>query len=509
MPAKITLSVVRGTLKGKSFEFDERTTCIIGRGEGCGLRVPNDTEHKVISRHHCLLDINPPVVRIRDFGSRNGTWVNGKKIGQRSKELLDGDSTPSMFPEHDLADGDEIRLSNTVFRVSIFAPVLCASCGVELSEQEKADPSFGRSCRACRQKVEAVENQPTSRQTMIEEDYICSKCGRDVTEDTWAQEQGKFICVQCHSDPMDLMRKMLNDAKTGEKKLAAINGYELVKELGRGGMGVVYLARNPRLGRRVALKMMLPQVSASESATERFLREVENTKTLRHPNVVEAYESGNAHGTFFLTLEYCEGRCVRNLMKSRGGRLPVKEAVGITLQVLRGLEYAHQAEIPNVQREDGRIGVGRGMVHRDLKPQNIFLARSGKQWMAKVGDYGLAKAFDQAGLSGLTCTGTVAGTPHFIPRQQVLEFRFAKPEVDVWATAASLYNMLTGTCPRDFQKGMDQWQVVLQTKAVPIRQRDPTIPPGLASVIDHALIDEPEIRIKSAAELNRALKGAM
>lgn len=126
---------------------------------------------------------------------------------------------------------------------------------------------------------------------------------------------------------------------------------------------------------------------------------------------------------------------------------------------------------------------------------------------AKIGDYGLSKAFDLAGLSGQTRTGSRVGTPVFIPRQQVLEFKYAKPEVDVWAAAASLYYMLTGYYPRDFT-GKDIFLEVLRNKPVPIRQRDISIPKKLAEVIDLALIEEPEIYFKSAKAFKQALLSA-
>jgi serine/threonine-protein kinase len=124
----------------------------------------------------------------------------------------------------------------------------------------------------------------------------------------------------------------------------------------------------------------------------------------------------------------------------------------------------------------------------------------------KLGDYGLAKAFDQAGLSGLTRTGTVAGTPYYLPRQQVVEFRYARPEVDVWAMAATLYHLLTGTVPRDFPSGRDPWGVVLETSAKPILQRNPDIPAGLAEVIDRALRDDPQIGFQTVREFQQALE---
>jgi len=270
-------------------------------------------------------------------------------------------------------------------------------------------------------------------------------------------------------------------------------------------MGAVYVARHQETGRQVALKLMLPKVAASPRGVERFLREVENTKALQHPNVVRLYDSGHWLGAFFFTMEFCQGRSVSHLMQCRGGILSVEEAGPIVLQALDGLDYAHHAEIRHIRLKDGAVTSGRGLVHRDLKPKNLFLSGLSGLWIAKVGDYGLAKAFDLAGFSGHTFTGDVAGSPRFMPRQQILNFRETKPEVDVWAMAASLYSMLTGCVPRDFSADRDVWQTVLQTAPVPIRKRNRAIPARLAQVIDHALVDDPEIGFKSAAEFKRAL----
>jgi len=221
--------------------------------------------------------------------------------------------------------------------------------------------------------------------------------------------------------------------------------------------------------------------------------------------VVGLKESGYADETFFFTMEYCEGGSVVDLMAKRGvSTLPIGEAVAIILQVLDGLTYTHNAEIPNVKLADGSFVKGRGLIHRDLKPGNIFLANIGGKQVAKIGDYGLAKAFDQAGLSGQTMTGNAVGTPYFMPRQQVLDYKYAKPEVDVWAVAAFLYVMITGYSPRNFV-GLDPFRAVLDNDAVPIRDRTSAIPQPLATVIDRALIDNPEIYYKSAAEFKQSL----
>ena len=422
-----------------------------------------------------------------------------------------GEAPAESFPEYDLRDGDEIRLGKTVFRVSILVPLLCCNCSTELPECDRQASPSGTMlclCAACRQKM-VQPPPPLPRRTIAENVKLCAKCKRDVSAEPGANREGEYICPACRSDPFALVRGLLRQAGAANKGLAAIEGYQVLGELGRGGMGAVYLARHEQTGQEVSLKVMLPRVAASARAADDFLRETVNTKVLQHPNVVRLWDAGCSQGTFFLTLEYCGGGSVEKLRRQRGGKLPIAEAGPIILQALRGLEYAHSVEIPEVRLNDGSLGSGRGLVHRDLKPANIFLAAAGRARVAKLGDYGLSKAFDLAGLSGHTVIGDVAGTPQFMPRQQVLYFREVRPEVDVWAMAASLYTLLTGCVPRDFRQERDVWQTVLQTDAVPIRRRNPAIPKRLAQVIDHALVDRPEIGFESAAELKRALETAM
>jgi serine/threonine protein kinase len=250
-------------------------------------------------------------------------------------------------------------------------------------------------------------------------------------------------------------------------------------------------------------------MAVNDWARESFLREVANTRNLDHPNVVRLYDSGSHKGVFFYTMEYCDGGSLEDLRLKRGGRLKAAEALPLILGALDGLEYIHQAPIGQVKLADGGIGEGRGLVHRDLKPANIFLHGSGEKAVAKIADVGVGKAFDMAGLSGQTRTGTVAGSPVVSPRQQVINFKYATPDVDVWAMAASLYILLAGTYPRDFDNNRDPWLVVLETNPAPIRQRNPNIPSGLADVIDRALIDNPQILFKTAAVLKQALLAAI
>jgi len=515
MPPKIVFEITEGPLAGQQHTFDERTTCILGRMPDCNLRLPSDQDHRTVSRHHCILDINPPDIRIRDFGSRNGTFVNGELIGKRDKDMTPEEGQRMEFPEVDLKEGDQVRLgaSTTTFRVRVQVPVYCAECSVEIPEGERAQAERAPGvfqCSICRARAE----QQGRRKPPHRQQRICAHCGKNVEGEVGDARQGEYLCAECRVSPSVIIADLLRQAESGEQELRDIDGYTILRELGRGGMGAVYLAQRQSTGDQVALKIMLPQVACDEKARAMFLRETTNTRALRHRNVVQLHDAGCSQGTFFLTLEFCNGGSVDKLMEQRGGVLSIDEGIQIITQVLDGLEYAHHAEIPHVRLANGQYGQGHGLVHRDLKPQNIFLENmsrtsAGGKLVAKVGDYGLAKAFDTAGLSGLTRSGSVMGTPVFMPRQQVRNFKYAKPEVDIWAAAASLYAMLTGSVPRDFPRRTDPWQIVLSTEPVPIQQRNSSVPRRLAQVIDQALQDSGELHFKSAADLKRALQDAV
>ena len=122
MPAKVTLTVVEGSLKGKEFVFHEPSKYFIGRADSCHVHLPNDEDHCTVSRFHCVLDIDPPGVRVRDLGSRNGTYVNGTIIGQRHPGVNPEEAVGLLFPDYDLEEGDELRVGGTVFHVRISNP---------------------------------------------------------------------------------------------------------------------------------------------------------------------------------------------------------------------------------------------------------------------------------------------------------------------------------------------------------------------------------------------------
>jgi serine/threonine protein kinase len=269
--------------------------------------------------------------------------------------------------------------------------------------------------------------------------------------------------------------------------------YDIERKVGEGGMGAVYLARHKQQGSRCALKVMLPKVAFNEKAREQFLREVENTRALRHDNFVEYLDHGAIGPIFYFLMVFYEGGNIADLIARRGGDVPLNEAWPIMLQTLQGLAFAHAA----------------GFVHRDLKPQNILLDGRENAWTAKVADLGVMKDFEKAGLSGMTVTGSVIGTYPFMPREQLVNFKYVKPVSDVWSVGATFYNMLTGQYPRETRRGQDPMMVVLRNHAVPIRQRMSSIPSRVAQILDRALATKTDARYQNAGEMLRALEAAL
>jgi serine/threonine protein kinase len=413
MSARVSLVVTAGPIRGRRFDFACHDTFLFGRAPDCHARLA--ASDGTASRHHFLLEVNPPQARLRDLGSLNGTHVNGVRHGGRRPDEAPDDVRARAEPEVDLRHGDEIRVGATLIRVEIQAPP-----GTSLSSGRPGAMSFRES------------------------------------------EEGP--------------------ARRG----MAIGPYIVERLLGKGGMGAVYLA-HARDGTPVALKVLLPREVADAAMEELFLREIEVTRSLRHPNIVSLLDFGRHMGRVYFALEYCPRGSAEDMRLKHGGRLSLPVVLRMAFGVVEGLAVAH----------------GKGFVHRDLKPDNLLLAADGT---ARIADFGLAKSFQQSGLSGMTATGTVAGTFHFMPREQLTAYREVRPVSDVWSLAASLYFLLTGEYPRDFGAAPDPLAVVLRGGTIPIRLRDPSLPDEFAQVIDHALADSVEERFGDAREFAAALR---
>jgi serine/threonine-protein kinase len=262
-------------------------------------------------------------------------------------------------------------------------------------------------------------------------------------------------------------------------ELPRIRGYDVQAVLGHGGMGVVYRARHLRLGRPVALKMLLAGPYAGRRERERFQREAEAVAGLRHANIVQLYDAGDLEGRPYFTMEFVEGGSLAQ--KIGGMPQPARPSAALLTQVAEAVHFAHQS----------------GIVHRDLKPANILLATDGTP---KVTDFGLARRLE--GGSGLTLSGVPMGTPSYMaPEQARGEKGAVGPATDVYALGAILYEMLTGRPPFRAETSSGTLQQVLHEDPVPPSRLNPQVPRDLATICLKCLSKEPQRRYASAAAL--------
>jgi serine/threonine protein kinase len=300
---------------------------------------------------------------------------------------------------------------------------------------------------------------------------------------------------------------MADTAVTIESVMAGsriLKNYAVVRKIDEGGMGAVFLLRERTSSAEAALKIMLDQTQWVSAYRERFVREINHLARASHPNIVTILDADQHNGLPFYLMEFCAGG---NANSRR--RLPIAAATTVILQVLDALIYLTRVE--GLEWVDDQLQEFIGIVHRDLKPPNILFPAT-DSYVCKVSDFGLAKAFEAAGKTNISMQDNQAGTPEFMPRQQVVDFRYAKPEVDVWAAAACFYFLLIGTWPRVL--GDDRsFDRVRRTSPIPIQSRDKKVPDPVARLIDRALDDSREkpgtLAFQSAAEFKDALLAAL
>ena len=266
-----------------------------------------------------------------------------------------------------------------------------------------------------------------------------------------------------------------------------VGDYELLQVLGRGGMGVVYKARQRSLDRVVALKMILQGELADQSSVDRFYEEARSAATLDHPHIVPIYEIDRQDGHHYFTMAFVEGTSLRAL--ASGGRLRAPgEVAAIMAAVADAVQFAHD----------------KGIIHRDLKPDNVLIDRHGRP---RVTDFGLAKRLN--GGPGLTLSGQLLGTPAYMaPEQARGDLAATGAAADVYGLGGILYFLLTGQPPFTGSSVGDVLYQLMASAPVPPRQLNPAVPPGLEAVCLKCLEKEPGRRYPSAAAVAQAVRAA-
>jgi serine/threonine-protein kinase len=446
-PWTVTLEVIQGPHAGQSFSFSNHDTFLVGRSRQTQFCLPQKDLY--FSRFHFLLEVNPPLCRVVDLQSHNGTLVNGQKMTMA-----------------DLKDGDEIRGGTTLMRVRIqgAARVLPATAGP----------------------ASAIEDTADQLDEVVEEIALRRRAGEKPDVNDYLRRYPKLggalhLALQADDLPPVI--------KTAEV-LPSIPGYRIEWELGRGGMGVVFKAVRELDQRKVALKTITSKLKKSKESGERFLREARILRELQHPHIVSFLDMGQTEHLLYFAMELVPGFDAGKLVR-KTGPLPVGRATRIILQVIDGLAFAHV----------------KGFVHRDLKPANILVVEEGDRDLAKVADFGLARAYQESPLSGLTMSRDVMGTPQFMPPEQILSFRSVKPTADQYATAATLYFLLTGAPHFDVTANLQGlYKRILQEDPVRVEKRCPELPRELAEIIHRGLAREPSNRFLDIVAFRKALE---
>ncbi|MGE0708509.1 MAG: protein kinase [Planctomycetota bacterium] len=420
------LVFVRGPEQGETIAVPKGARVSVGRSSKATRKV-RDTH---LSRVHFEVDYTGARAVVRDLGSRNGTYVNGRRMRERALQdydrVLAGEQTWDVSYVHNLSD---------------------------LGDEAEETMSF------------------------LDQVKPCVSCGRDITLATFAdgdvpERDNQYLCPDC--------------AVVVSFESNNFHGFEILKRLGAGSAGLVFLARQVVLDRIVALKVLRRKQRISKRTEERFVREAATISRLDHPHVVKVYDASPFPQGYFIVMEYFEAVDLQSLIEARGApSVPV--AVSIALQMCKALHYSGKE----------------GIVHRDVKPANIlYRAETG---IAKLTDFGLAK---RIGISAGTRDGEGVGTPCYMPPEQVNNARNVDHRADVYSLGASLYHLLSGRYPIIANNLQEFVQGILERDPPPIERFNPRVPKEICEVVRRSMRKKPDERFQDAEQMFQALDQA-
>ena len=453
---RVILEVIDGAAAGKRVELEAGRPIIIGRSHRADFCIGNDSK---CSRMHLQAFFDPPLVRILDLGSTSGTHVGGQQVHEAA-----------------VPDGSEIRIGHTVLRV-VLDPVGAPAVVPEEPAAGLPDTDFAPAVEA--------ENLPDAAESSTAAEgnapAACFRCAAreagDVLDTAERWTGALAVCPTCLQE----MRQ------NGEH----LPGFRFLRPLSEGSTGTVWLAQEILADRPVAVKEIAQDRTQTSRFRKLFIRGMELARTLRHPHIVRCHLATEYQQQLYIVMEYLQGQSAEQALAAEQDGLPIDDVLTIGEQVLQAIAYAHDAKI----------------VHRDITPANVMLCGSGPDLCAKVIDFGLARLFPSVSKSEITRFGEIRGSIPYLSPEQVINSRGADQRADIYGVGVTLYRLLTDRFAYDFESNpADPLVVILQYPVIPVEQRRPDLPAGLAAVIDRAIQRNPGDRYQTAAETAAALR---
>jgi len=462
-PQRITmLKVVGGPHKDDSWTFDRTGDFVIGRDHPAHIRLRDEP---ALSRQHFKLTVGENRVRLSDMHSTNGTWLNGIRVSSA-----------------DITDGDRFGVGDTFFVVETNAaqsPPVFSSPDQTVAKSPKAN-------------IERRSNLATSgAKSPIEATRIAiPKSSPAVKPVSKVSQRSSSPAVPVipvgEEDPVSTNIQETIDSTPSQtdffsvKSNSSIGTYEVVREIGQGGMATVFEVRHKRSNESFAMKLIRNDSELTEKQLALFVREAGLILRLIHPRIVRAYEFG-FHGSIpFLVMELLPIIDVSSVISGQDLTQRIRTSCWVISRVLQALHFAHQA----------------GVVHRDIKLGNILAYRVGRHLQVKLGDFGLAKSFQDAGLSAMTNDRSIRGTLAYMAPEHLRDSRSAGPLVDLFSTGVCLYRLLTGKLPSaSFKPDVFESELKQLTE----------LPTSLLDVLRVSMHRDPAKRYQSAEEMVRSL----
>lgn len=495
---QVKLTIIKGPEKGKVFSVSEPSICLAGRSRDARFQLSGDDPY--ISRRHFLLEVAPPKVYFRDLDVTNPSKINNLCVDE--VELKDGDIIEVGYTQ--LCVALEMALSTHTRK--------CAQCGksMHLLDDEKDILC----CPQCDQAPSQASHPPSDPGKLPE---IRCRCGKDLIH----LADSDHRAIELHHIAMYTCPKCLPPRSPGSGH--RIDGFEVIRQLGQGGMGKVYLVYHKATARLLALKEMNidnPHLGA------RFTREIKLMQKVRHDNVLRYIDRGQNKktGKPYMVMEYAAQGSLNDVIAKERVHLSANQAVGHVIEALEGLMHVH----------------AQGIVHRDIKPDNILLKNnSGDRSVSKLADFGLARQFSKAGGTILTQLGAAMGTVLYMAPEQFLDAHNVREPADIYAMGVTLYHLLTGKYPFRFPTPQEVLQYLAQHKGkvgspkealqrimkaqqlkaphlilleeapIPVQERAPEIPAALAAAVDKSIQKKVSQRYQSAKEFMHALEKAV